>query len=479
MLRKDHFNRKLWSQGGSVSLPRRAATGGEDTSQPVLSVVLGVHECPTCGLFQHMPVLEPGQVASCMRCDGHLDRRRKTSEIMAPMAFCVASLAIYIALLIDVLMTLDVFGRENTVALFSGPMELVSQGFGELAMLVAIASIIMPGVVLVLMGVILYGAMQASMPVWVRPCLAWYGRLRPWSMIEVYVIGVIVAYTKLVDIAVVLLQPGIFLLGSLMITMAALDSTFDSEMIWRHRSVDFSHGLTCYDAHKNPMPPGSQMVACESCHLVFKADSPIESTRDMGDCPRCGQILRRRKRESVRATMAFLLAALIFYLPANLLPVMTYSKVGHAYPNTIISGVIELWTSDLYFLALLVLFASITVPVLKIISLFTMVYCETKRRTGHLKFLSKLYRVVCFIGRWSMIDVFMISILVAVVRFSFMARITADPGVIFFALVVVLTIFAADLYDPRGLWDAAGMNRNSSPAGLPAGINKSMEAERA
>lgn len=458
MLREKYFRKGLWGRGGACSIHRR------DISQPALQVIEGVHECTTCGLFQRVPLLAPGSTAVCSRCGGKLERRRRTSAIMAPLGYCIASLALYSALLFIPLLTIDVYGRRNTVTLFSGTAEMIHQGFGEVGMVVGLTTLLMPGLVLMLMGIILCGSLHRHVPVWGRLCMAWYECLRPWSMVEVYVIGFIVAYTKLIDLAVVTLQPGVFVLGGLMMMMAAMDSTFDMTIIWQHHSIHKRHGLGCYGDEDGPLPPSHHMLSCHSCHMVFVAEQPVEKEQDMGDCPRCGQILRRRKRNSARATLAFLIASLSFYIPANLFPVMSLTKLGSGSPHTILGGVIELWESKLYFLALLVLFASITVPVLKIVSLALMLYCQRHPQKWALPWLAKLYRVVVFIGRWSMIDVFMISILVAVVRFTFLARVMAEPGVIFFTLVVILTIFAADLYDPRQLWDAAGLNDCTSPS---------------
>lgn len=449
MLKKHHFHTGLWSLGHRAE---------PSPHYPVLRVVEGIVECNTCGLFQRMPEIAPGKVAECCRCESQLERRRRTSVISTPLAFCVASIALYLALLVSTLMTLNIGGRVNTITIHSGPAQLVYQGLGLVSTVVAAGTIVLPGTVLVMMAAILYGGSRREMPLWTRPLLAWYELLRPWSMIEVYVIGLLVAYSKLVDLAVVTLLPGAFLLGALMLTMAALDSTFDAEMIWEHRTVRGEAGLTRYDGATLPLPPVQNMLSCHTCHLVFLADAPVPNQADMGDCPRCGQILRRRKRDSVQAAVCFLIAAFTFYIPANLLPVMTYVRMGSGYPSTITGGVIELWQSGLYVLALIVLFASITLPCLKIVSLSLMLYCEHRKRAWHLVGLSKLYHVVMLIGRWSMIDVFMVSILVAVVRFAILAHVTADQGIVFFMLVVILTIFAADVYDPRGVWDAAGKN---------------------
>ncbi|WP_241664117.1 paraquat-inducible protein A [Oecophyllibacter saccharovorans] len=457
MLRKHHFHTGLWSLR---SCRARSGTpdGNEGHGAEPLRVVTGVMECPTCGLFQRIPSLAGGQVAECCRCGAQLERRRGTTLISTPLAFCIASLAFYLALLVSALMTLNVHGRQNTISIHSGPIELVHQGLGIVATVVVSCTILLPGLVLGMMLLILYAGSRPELPRWICPVLAWYERLRPWSMIEVYVIGLLVAYSKLVDLAIVNLHAGTFLVGALMFTMAALDSTFDAEMIWAHGSIRSLPGLTSYDATRRPLPPSQNMLACSTCQLVLLSEAPVPDQADMGDCPRCGQILRRRKLDSVQATLSFLISAFLFYIPANLLPVMTVVWMGKGAPSTIMGGVFELWRSGLYFLAVLVLFASITLPCLKIVSLSAMLYCEWRRKAWHLVGMSKLYRVVVLIGRWSMIDVFMVSILVGVVRFAFLSHVNADTGVVFFMLVVILTIFAADVYDPRGLWDAVGLN---------------------
>nr|WP_294916049.1 paraquat-inducible protein A [uncultured Neokomagataea sp.] len=453
------FHKQLWRRAVRLSPQSQAPHDS-------LLVLEDARECFVCGQVQMLPSVQPGYSVNCVRCGTHLARRRRTSVIGTPAAFCMTAAALYVVLLLDPLMTLNVYGRENTVSLWAGPQELAHQGYGGIALLVAFVTIIMPGVAIALMGAILYGASRKRMPDWAPCLLAWYERLRAWSMVEVYVLGVLVAYTKLVDLAVVTLQPGVYVLGALMLTMATLDSTFDDELIWNNRTlretVDGQCGRLFDVAHADRrcdvLPPSSHVVSCTCCSLVMAFDHPVDPQADLGDCPRCGQILRRRKKNGFVAAMSFLLAGITLYIPANLLPVMTYSKVGSGNPSTIMSGVIELWQADMIPLALLVLFASITVPVLKILALASMLVATRLRVRKPLVWLGKLYRAVEIIGRWSMIDVFMISILCAVVRFGFMANVHAELGMVCFALVVVLTIFAAERFDPRGMWDAAGLN---------------------
>ncbi|GAB6855483.1 paraquat-inducible protein A [Asaia astilbis] len=489
----DRFHKRLWRNAVTMTTA--------NVPSPTLRVVEGLRECPCCGLFQTLPRLQRGQVAYCRRCDAQLARRSNTPPIAAPAAFCLASLALYLALFFTELLTINVHGRVNTVTILTGPIELGREGFGEIGLIVGLTTLIMPGIAIALMGAILIGASRRQMPDWAPRLMSWYDRLREWSMIEVYILGVFVAYTKLVDLAIVDLRAGIFLIAALMITQAATDSTLDVERIWLNRDIrdeiEDNQGRILPVEHitatDESMPPIQHMLSCHACGLVMAFDQEVPREEDMGDCPRCHQILKRRKSNSLINASALLLAGVVCYIPANLFPIMTYTKMGQANTSTIIHGVIELWNSDLIPLALLVLFASITVPVLKIVSLAFMVFSTWRKQKRGLKLMTKLYRLVDLIGRWSMIDVFMISILVAIVHFNFLANVVADPGVVFFTIVVIVTIFAVHSFDPRSMWDAAGENgpvtipdeakQNSDPGGISNGDSSfsphDMEPERA
>jgi paraquat-inducible protein A len=180
-------------------------------------------------------------------------------------------------------------------------------------------------------------------------------------------------------------------------------------------------------------------------------------------CPRCGAALHRRKPHSVARTWALLIAACILYVPANLLPVMTVTSFGQGEPDTILSGVKVLIQAGMWPVALLVFFASITVPVLKIVALTWLLISVQRRSRWRPRDRTVLYRVVESVGRWSMVDVFMISILVALVNLGAIASILPGPGAIAFASVVILTMIAAMTFDPRLIWDAQEKARDWQP----------------
>jgi paraquat-inducible protein A len=200
-----------------------------------------------------------------------------------------------------------------------------------------------------------------------------------------------------------------------------------------------------------PTAARSGLMSCHACHQL----SPIPSLLSEGEaiCPRCEAPLHLRKPNSISRTWALLIAAYILYIPANLLPVMTVISFGKGEADTILSGVKELIHAGMLPIALLVFFASITVPVLKLVALTFLLLSVQFKSQWRPRERTKLYRITEVVGRWSMIDIFMISILIALVKLDAIATIEPGPGAISFAAVVILTMFAAMSFDPRLIWD--------------------------
>lgn len=189
-------------------------------------------------------------------------------------------------------------------------------------------------------------------------------------------------------------------------------------------------------------------VLCHACHLLVRAKGLHQN------CPRCGARLHLRKPESLARTWALMLTAYILYIPANLLPVMSLTMSGKGEADTIMSGVKALFLEGMWPLALLVFFASITVPVLKLLVLTYLLLSVQFKSKWRPRERTVLYRITESIGRWSMIDIFVIAILVALVKLGSLATIEAGAGAVAFGGVVVSTMFAAMSFDPRLIWDA-------------------------
>ena len=191
---------------------------------------------------------------------------------------------------------------------------------------------------------------------------------------------------------------------------------------------------------------------CESCALLSR---PTPGEQD-GQCPRCGEEIWFRKPSSIERTWALLIAAAICYVPANLLPVLTTHTAAGAESDTIMQGVVLLWSPTGWPLSLIVLFASIMIPSGKIVALAYLLWSVQRGSTERSGQRVRLYRTVELIGRWSMVDVFVDTFTAALVQLQPLMSVSPAPGLVFFAAVVVLTMLAVESFDPRLIWDSVG-----------------------
>jgi paraquat-inducible protein A len=193
------------------------------------------------------------------------------------------------------------------------------------------------------------------------------------------------------------------------------------------------------------------LQSCEACGLLSRP-APGE---DEGRCPRCDEDLTFRKRASLQRTWAFLIAAAVCYIPANILPVLNTTTATGTDSDTILQGVVLLWSPTGWPLSLIVLLASIMIPSAKILALgYLLITAERGSiETGRQRV--RLYRMVEFIGRWSMVDVFVDVFTAALIQLQPLMSVEPGPGLFFFAAVVVLTMLAVESFDPRLIWDPA------------------------
>jgi paraquat-inducible protein A len=195
------------------------------------------------------------------------------------------------------------------------------------------------------------------------------------------------------------------------------------------------------------------LLVCHCCGLISR-HVPQTSAQSTCACSRCGAHLHMRKPHSIGRAWAFWISAVILYFPANLLPIMKTSSLFDSQRDTIMSGVIFLWNTGSWPLALLVFFASVVVPLLKLIALAYLLVSVQIGMTRRRHQRTRLYRMVEFVGRWSMLDIYVVTILVALVHLQSLAEIEAGPGALAFGAVVVLTMLSAMSFDPRLIWDA-------------------------
>ncbi len=357
------------------------------------------------------------------------------------VALAVAALILFLVANLFPILTFELEGRSQSASLLSGSQALWDGGYEGLAALVFFVLFLAPLIEVV-------GTLYVVVPLAVGRCAAQAGpvfrlvsRLRRWAMAEVFLLGLIVAYVKLSDLATIEPGPSLAALVGFILVQIWGDAALSPFEVWDRIAPQTR---VAEAARVDP----SRLTACHDCRQVVAGSE--------GDCPRCGAGLHRRKPNSVRRSWALVISATILYIPANLLPIMTVIYFGAGQPDTILSGVQELIAAEMWPVALLVFFASITVPVLKLVGLVYLLLSVQRRSPSRQRDRTRLYRLIEGVGRWSMVDIFMISLLAALVQLGAIASIQAQIGAVAFASVVVITMLASEAFDPRLIWDAAG-----------------------
>ncbi len=405
--------------------------------------------------------------SDCQRCGTPL-RATRADPTGHCLALTFASLVLFAILWLAMLMKVSTAGIVHETTLLSGPAELVRHGLWPLAIAVAFTTAAAPFIKFAGTLYVLIGLRLPTLPPNLRGVFLISRRMGTWAMLEVLLLGVFVAYTKLGDLVTIHLGPAVYALGILTIVIVWAELALDPQAVWEEIE---RRGQT-----HAPMPPAAPLeyrpgaAGCEECHLVC-----VPAEHD-GRCPRCGARVHERKPDSLNRTLALVMAGIILYIPANIYPVLTVIQLGSGEPSTIMGGVEELVSSRMYPLALLVFFASVLVPLFKLVGLVSMIGATSLSGTAEkagllLRQRTKLYWIVAWIGRWSMVDIFMESLLGALVQFG--RAVTIDPGMgaLAFCAVVIVTIFAAEAFDPRLMWDAAA--RNPHRQALPSAASRS------
>lgn len=421
--------------------------------------------CLDCDLVQRIPELPPGATARCPRC-GHKIAFNRPDALNRTLALAFAAAVVLVVANVTPLMELSVSGRQARTTIIGGAVEMWLRGQQITALLVAFCTVIAPALYIGILSAVLLAVRRTPAPRWVGSLLHWSEWQQSWAMIEVMMLGIMVALIKIAELATVIPGIGMFAAGALVILIPAMTVSFDPHEVWKRvawANDGITPGLSVPPPSHPPehvpvraaMPTGMMLglVSCESCGLLSR---PAD-IHEPGQCPRCGEKLALRRHDTIQRTWALLIAALICYIPANILPVMVSTTLVYAEDDTIISGVVLLYKTGSWHLALIVLIASVMIPLAKIMSLAYLLITVQHRSLRSQRERLRLYRLVEFVGKWSMLDVFVVTFTVALIQLQPLMSIKPGAGVLFFAAVVVLTMIAAESFDPRLIWDSSNV----------------------
>lgn len=394
--------------------------------------------CTGCGTLQRPPA-DAGpaaDVVACATCGGTIDRRTGRS-LTAALACAAATFLLLLPANLLPLLTTSLADVSRSSRLGSSARVMFERGYPELGIAVGLMVVVLPLLRFGLLTAVL-GALRLGLrPRWLGPVFRHDRTLQTWAMADVFLLGFVVAYQRLDQ--TISVQPG---QGALCFVGAAIlglvtRATLDRAAVWRAIAPD------------RVAPAGEPVFACEACEQIVPA-------ADEGrPCPRCAARLHRRIPGAVAVSGALVIAAALLYLPANLYPIATLPVGLSSVRYTVLQGVIDLFHARLYGLSALVFTASFAIPLVKVAVVAWCVVSVLRRSVRRLVAKTRLFRAVDEVGRWSMVDPFVIACFVPVTQYDTLVHGSPEAAAPAFTAVVVLTMVATRFFDPRLLWDAA------------------------
>ena len=394
--------------------------------------IIACHECEH--LYRYEPI-EPGAKANCSYC-GALLYRNVPNSLVRSLALYISALILFLIANYYPFLSLKLGGRVEQNILISGGLALYKLGMGELGLLIFLTSVGFPFITIVGMLYLIIPLRFGYLPKGAAPVYRVINAIAPWSLVSVFMLAVLIAFVKLQDIAEVLPGTAAYALSVLLVVYTAARASFDPRLLWSHPAFP-----------RTNVTGASTILNCHTCGLLTDADAGHQV------CPRCQTPLHHRKQNSLERTWALLASASILLIPANVYPVMTVIRFGQGAPSTILGGIMHLIESGMWGLAMIVFVASIVVPILKLVVLSVLLISVQKGWSWRPRDRTLLYRITEVVGAWSMVDIFLVGLLSALVSLDALSTIRPGIGANFFAGVVILTMFAAHSFDPRLIWD--------------------------
>ncbi len=403
--------------------------------------------CPHCDLLIQLPhvSLEQKKIerkAVCPRCRTLL---AKNNANMKRHTTIYAICALLMLLLGCCFFSIEIrlVGNLNSISIIDIPKVMYLDDYGYISFLFTLFVLVFPVFNLAIMTLLcsklsLYKQRR-------RDLLIVYEKFVHWCMPEIFLAGILVSFVKLMSYGELGVTCTFWAFCLFVFFYLKAFITFSPEMIWDE--------LARNNYAKQPLLRGKTGISqnlklCGCCQAILP--------KDLARCPRCKQKSQIRNRDKIQWTIALLITSLIIYVPANLFGIMITSVFGSESTSTIMDGVIYMWQAGDIPVALVILTASIVIPILKIISLswlclFSITNQPTNRK--ECRKMNTIYNAVEFIGKWSMIDVFVVAVVCSLVRNQQLMAIYPDIGIIYFATVVIITMIASQKFDPRLIWD--------------------------
>ena len=381
-------------------------------------------ECYECALAVKLPQLKESQKAQCPRCGYTFSTLHRNANERI-IAFAITGLIFLLASLPFKFLSFSSNGLKNNFDAITSILSLINNNYLVLALIELLTIFVIPSVVLISVLYLLIPMNRGQYPKYGRAILNLVFKLLPWSMVEIFLIGALVSLIKIISMADIELGISFFAF------------------------ILFALSMTLVVLHMDKRHLYQRLADLEKTHNI-NLPSPLTSVQQAPSNPH---------DTSIQKTWALLVTAIFLYIPANVFPIMTTHFLGQDEPSTIIGGVILLWQLGSYPVAAIVFFASVIIPIAKILILAWLNYSVQKQSDRLSLERVKWYRLAEFVGRWSMIDVFVVIILASLIQLGPTMSITPGIATVAFSALVIVTMLAAMSFEPRLIWKETSNDR--------------------
>lgn len=397
--------------------------------------------CRECDLVVALPPLKVGESANCPRC-GHILAQRVRNSFQRMQGASLGGLILFAFSLPFPFASFGTQGVEEHIVVTEVANALYYDNELLLALVVGLGILILPLLFLLTICYLSFAILRGGVRHWHLPVARLIMHFQPWIMADVFLIGVLVSLAKVSTMAEISVGPAFWTFSGFVVLLLYVFINLDQDRFW-------------FAIAGEPRPPATAivgtnareqgLVSCSVCRFLIDHEAHDH-------CPRCGEHSHLYDPINLQRTWALIAAAAALYIPANLLPIMHTVSFGTSTPQTITGGILHLAETGSLPIAVVIFIASIVIPIAKLIALGWLCWVAKRRTLLAPLRQMQLYRITYFIGRWSMIDVFVVGTLTALIQAGFIMSVSPGAGILPFASVVIITMVAAMQFDTRNLW---------------------------
>ncbi|MHB1723437.1 MAG: paraquat-inducible protein A [Acidiferrobacter sp.] len=396
----------------------------------------GIEVCPDCGLVQQLLPLTGQGWLLCPRC-GHIMERTAGRSINAALAIALSALLLLVPANLLPLFKVDIFGVHHASVIASGIWGIAAQGWPLVALILAMELLLLPFVRFGTLAMVLYALYRGHRHPWIGKCFRWSEWADQWAMPDVFLIGCMIGYGRVAPFLPISISIGGWCVIAVAFLTLLARATLERREIWRRI------GPVCEST-----APDTAYIGCSFCGM------PVPAAQQSNPCPRCGERVWRYRPLATMRALALTLAGLACYPFAYLYPMEYNYQLGSLQGYSIMTGVFKLIDAHFLIFAAIIFVASIVIPFLKLFGLSWFVISIHRHATAHLRLKTHLYRLIKAIGRWSHIDVFTVAVFLPLMHLSGLLAVYVGKALPAFLAVVILTMLATEVFDPRALWAA-------------------------